>query len=166
MTRTTESLSASPRLFATMSLTFRQASTIMRTLKIWPCFILCVAASVTPLLAQAQSATVNQAPPNLERLEEGSAPDITISPQQRSTTTDKREQGVVTEVQVQSGGSNYRVKQSAGPGNAAPGDAQSNAVRAPQWLVKEFDWGGKKEPKPGEPAPMQDAPPPPLPAAK
>ena len=147
-----------------MSLTFRQASTIMRTSKFWPYFLLCVAASATPVLAQAQ--TTSQAPPNLERLEEGSAPDITIRPQQGGKTTDKREQGVVTEVEVQSGGSNYRVKQSAGPGNAAPGDAQSNAVRAPQWLVKEFDWGRKKEPKPGEPAPMQDAPPPPLPAAK
>ncbi len=138
----------------------------MRTSKFWPCFILCVAANATPLLAQAQSETISQAPPNLERLEEGSAPAITIRPQQGSTTTDKREQGVVTEVQVQSGGSNYRVKQSAGPGNAAPGDAQSNAVRAPQWLVKEFDWGGKKEPKTVEALPMQEAPPPPLPAAK
>jgi hypothetical protein len=148
-----------------MRLTSRQASTIMRTSKFWPCFILCVAASATPLLAQAQ--TTNQAPPNLERLEEGNAPDITIRPRENSTTTQKREQGVVTEVQVQSGGSNYRVKQSAGPGNAAPGDAQSNAVRSPQWLIKEFDWGGTAAPNASEPAPMQDAPPPPpLPAAK
>ena len=138
----------------------------MRTSKFWPCFILCVATSVTPLLAQAQTETVNQAPPKLEQLDEGNAPDITIRPRERSTTTDKREQGVVTEVEVQSGGSKYLVKQGAGPGNAAQGDAQSNAVRAPQWLVKEFDWGGKKEPKPGQPLPIQDAPPPPLPAAK
>ncbi|MDY7573715.1 hypothetical protein [Actimicrobium sp. CCI2.3] len=136
----------------------------MRTSKFLPCFILCVAASAAPLLAQAQ--TSNQAPPQLERLEEGSGPDITIKPRERSTTTQTREQGVVTEVQVQSGGSNYRVKQGAGPGNAMPGDAQSNAVRAPQWLVKEFDWGSKKEPKSVEPLPMQEAPPPPLPTAK
>ncbi|MFT5535544.1 MAG: hypothetical protein ACI802_003809 [Candidatus Paceibacteria bacterium] len=136
----------------------------MRTSNIWPCFILCVAASATPFLAHAQ--TSNQAPPALERLEEGIAPDITIRPRESGNTTQKREQGVVTEVQVQSGGSSYRVKQSAGPGNAAPGDAQSNAVRAPQWLVKEFDWGGVKAPTASEPAPMQDAPPPPLPAAK
>ncbi|WP_344761642.1 DUF2782 domain-containing protein [Actimicrobium antarcticum] len=136
----------------------------MRTSTIWPLFILCVAATATPILVQAQTGKDAPPPPNLQKLEEGAAPDSTVRPSDsRGKTTQKREQGVVTEVQVQSGKSNYRVKQSAGPGNAAPGDAQSNAVRPPQWTVKEFDWGGKKQVKPGEQVP--DAPAPPLPPA-
>ena len=121
--------------------------------------------SLAAPLCHAQAAKPASVPPNLEKLEEGSAPDITIrKPETNTRTVEKREQGVVTDVQVQSGKSNYHVKQGAGAGNAAPGDAQSNTIRAPQWQIKEFDWGRKKKAvqTDEQSAPVDAPPPPPL----
>ncbi|MFC0251358.1 hypothetical protein [Massilia consociata] len=118
------------------------------------------------------------APPQLERIEPGSdEPTTTIPPRQRTRITEKRgNDGSVTEVEVQSGRSRYIMKPNVAPGNAQPGDAQSNSIRAPQWQVMEFDWGNPKKQdaagqsanaapspapaKPGTPA-RADAPPPP-----
>ena len=117
-----------------------------------------------------------QTPPQLDRIEPGSdVPATTIPPKERTRITEKRgNDGSVTEVEVQSGKSRYIMKPNVAPGNAQPGDAQSSAIRAPQWQVMEFDFGNpKKQPadpataapapapaKPGVP-PRADAPPPP-----
>ena len=100
----------------------------------------------------------------MQRLEEGEAPAVTIRKSDSGKkVTEKREQGVVTEVQVQSGKSSYKLKQSAGAGNAAPGDAQSNSVRAAQFTIKEFDLGRKPVEEAKEDTSLQPAPPPPAP---
>ena len=126
-----------------------------------------------PAIVQAQAPKA--APPTMQKLEEGEAPAVTIrapgtpgtfgtpgtpgAPKSSKKITEKREQGVVTEVQVQSGKSNYRLKQSAGAGNAAAGDAQSNTVRAAQFTIKEFDLGRKPVAPNKEDASLQPAPP-------
>lgn len=117
-----------------------------------------------------------QTPPQLERIEPGSdTPATTIPPKERTRITEKRDNsGQVTEVEVQSGKSRYIMKPHNPPGNAQPGDAQSGAIRAPQWQVMEFDFGNpkKQEANPAtaapSPAPAKagvppraDAPPPP-----
>jgi len=126
--------------------------------------------------AQQPSQRPSQAPPQLERIEPGSdVPATTIPPRERTRITEKRgNDGMVAEVEVQSGKSRYIMKPNVGPGNAQPGDAQSSAIRAPQWQVMEFDIGNPKKQAPDpataapSPAPARagvppraDAPPPP-----
>ena len=142
---------------------------------------LCLIAHAGLAAAQSQQQAPTQqrpaqTPPQLERIEPGSdVPATTIPPKERTRITEKRSNsGQVTEVEVQSGKSRYIMKPNVAPGNAQPGDAQSSAIRAPQWQVMEFDFGNpKKQPadpaaaapspapaKPGVP-PRADAPPPP-----
>ena len=134
----------------------------------WLCSL--AAAGSTIALAPLQSvAQANKAlPPNLQKIDEGNPGDITIKkPESNKKTVEKREQGVVTDIQVQSGKSNYHLKQSAGAGNAAPGDAQSNSVHPAQWQIKEFDWGRKgRDAKSGDAVQEPAAPPPPPPPSK
>lgn len=138
---------------------------------------LCLVAPVGLAAAQSQQAPARpaQTPPQLERIEPGSdTPATTIPPRERTRITEKRgNNGAVTEVEVQSGPSRYTMKPNVPPGNAQPGDAQSSAIRAPQWTVLEFDIGNKKKQEAAEetaptPAPAKagvppraDAPPPP-----
>jgi hypothetical protein len=139
-------------------------------------------------LAAAQQATLPQTqaqppqnqqrpseqPPQLERIEPGSdTPATTIPPRQRTRITEHRaNDGTVTQVDVQSGPSRYTMKPNVAPGNAQPGDATSNNIRAPQWQVMEFDFGNPKKQdtadQPVAPAPARpgvparaDVPPPP-----
>ncbi|MCC2958705.1 hypothetical protein LK542_24135 [Massilia sp. IC2-477] len=135
-----------------------------------------LAAAQTQQQAPAQQARPSQAPPQLERIEPGSdVPTTTIPPRERTRITEKRgNDGSVTEVEVQSGKSRYIMKPNVAPGNAQPGDAQSNSIRAPQWQVMEFDFGNPKkqaaDPATAAPSPAPakagvparaDAPPPP-----
>ena len=116
-------------------------------------------------LAQAQNRP-SSAPPQLERIQEGSDTPITITPPKAppNKITEKRENGVVTEVDVKSGGSHYIMRPNTPAGNAQPGDAQSSAIRAPQWKVMEFDLGKKKKTDKEDVAPDNTpAPPPPRP---
>ena len=132
----------------------------MRTFRVWPILAFYVA-TVTPLLVSAQQAP-DSAPPKLEKLEEGEAPAITIrEPDREKKITEKRQQGKVTEVKVQTGGSTYYVKPNEPAGSALPGDAESSANRAPQWQVHEF---GKPKPE-KEVAPPQTLAPATPPAA-
>lgn len=129
---------------------------MMRTSTSSLLILLCSTFAAMPAITLAQANKA--APPTMQRLEEGEAPAITIrKPDGSKKITEKREQGVVTEVQVQSGKSNYKLKQSAGAGNAAAGDAQSNTVRAAQFTVKEFDFGRKPETEKKEDASLQPA---------
>ena len=106
------------------------------------------------LLACAGTAVAQQAatvpptqPPVTERIEPGSdVPATAIEPKRGTQITERRgNDGKVTEVEVQSGGSNYIMRSGAPVGNAQPGDAQSSAIRAPQWKVMEFNLGQKKQ---------------------
>ena len=122
------------------------------------------------LLACAGLATAQQkpseAPPRLEVIEQAGDAPITVSPAKTpgAKITEKKEGGRVTEVQVKSGKSSYTMRPNVPAGNAQPGDAQSSAIRAPQWTVLEFDLNRKK--KTGqEDAPARADAPPPRPAA-
>ena len=112
-------------------------------------------------------------PPKLERVEPGSeTPATTIPPRRGTQIKEKKQGGVVTEVEVFSGGSHYYMKPNVPAGNAQPGDVESSAIRAPQWKVLEFDMNRKRKeagategPAEGAPAPAA-VPAPPPPAAK
>jgi hypothetical protein len=95
--------------------------------------------------AAAQQEPPSDRPPKLERIEPGSdVPATTIPDRGRTKITEKKQGGVVTEVEVQSGGSTYYMKPNRPAGNAQPGDAQSSQIRPPEWKVMEFDLTGKK----------------------
>jgi hypothetical protein len=104
-------------------------------------------------------------PPQLERLEEGAAPAVTIpgGGQPERSITEKREQGRVTEVEVRTGRSTYVVKPLSPAGSALPGDTQANTNRAAQFKVKEFDLSKPEDLRPqSQPqAPQAPAAPPP-----
>ena len=130
-----------------------------------------ISASLTlGLLACAGLASAQQkpseAPPKLEVIEQGADAPITVSPARKpgAKITEKKEGGRVTEVQVKSGKSSYTMRPNVPAGNAQPGDAQSSAIRAPQWTVLEFDLNRKKKID-KEGAPVQADAPPPRPAA-
>jgi hypothetical protein len=122
------------------------------------------------LAAAQQQPPPSEAPPRLERIEPGSdVPATTLPPPQGTTITEKKQGGLVTEVQVQTPVSTYTMRPNVPAGNAQPGDAQSSAIRAPQWTVLEFDLSGKKGAATGSAdaaAQTADAPPPPPPAKK
>ncbi|MES2299827.1 MAG: hypothetical protein V4582_22500 [Pseudomonadota bacterium] len=113
-------------------------------------------------LAGAQN-TPSSAPPKLERIEDGSDTPITVTakPGSDKKITEKREQGKVTEVKVKSGKSEYTMKPNTPAGNGQPGDVQSNATRAPQWQVMEFNLNKKKKEEASKEAASTPAPPPP-----
>lgn len=111
----------------------------MRNPKLWSLLAVSLAAFAAPLTANAQQPAVVPPPPKLEKLDEGESPAITIRKQGgEKKITEKREQGKVKEVKVQSGKSTYYLKPNDQAGSALPGDAESNATRAPQWQVLEF----------------------------
>lgn len=138
----------------------------MRTPLLLTAFSLIFAASV-PAHAQQPRGRAD-APPQLERLEEGEAPAVTIpgGGQPERSITEKREQGRVTEIEVRTGRSTYVVKPLNPAGSALPGDTQSNTNRAAQFKVKEFDLSKPEDLKPqpqpqAAPAPAAPAAPPP-----
>lgn len=103
-----------------------------------------------PVFAQQRPFADAPPPPQLERLEEGEAPAVTIpggGPAEKSITQ-KREQGRVTEVEVRTGRSTYVVKPLNPSGSALPGDTQSSTNRAAQFKVKEFDLSKPEDLKP------------------
>jgi hypothetical protein len=129
-------------------------------------FLLAAHAGLAAAQAQStQQSTQNQAPPKLERVEPGSdVPATTIPPKRGTQIVEKRDNsGQVTEVEVTAGGSHYYMKP-----NTQPGNAQTNAIRAPQWKMGEFDLSGRRRAtnEAGQNAPTTaDAPPPPPPPA-
>jgi hypothetical protein len=137
-----------------------------------PSLALLLAAAAGPALAQQSTQpSTPQPPPKLERVEPGSdVPATTIPSRTRTQITEKRDGGQVTEVEVNSSGSHYYMKPNNPPGNAVPGSASGNSIRAPQWKVGEFDLSGKRkaanETGSNTPAPADAPPPPPMPAEK
>jgi hypothetical protein len=112
--------------------------TIMYTIKLRH-LAACVAIStILPLHAQP---VPSDAPPRLERLEEGEPPASGPAPTRPQDKIIERRApgGQVTEVEVSKGGSNYVVRPNEQAGNALPGDLQSNRNRAAQWQIFGFD---------------------------
>lgn len=119
----------------------------------------CLLTAVTAASAQTPPPKVDPVPPKAEKLEEVSDvktdKDLNIGkPQPKEKITEKRNNlGKVTEVEVKSGTSNYKVKPHSEVGNAAPGSLQADQNRAPQWTILEF---GKKKPATETVAPPAD----------
>ena len=152
---------------------------MLRTPTVRKLFTLCLLSMSALAVAQQQQAPT---PPNVEIIEDtpntkddgriGAAP---AAPKpEAARITEKKEGGRVTEVRVKSGKSEYTMKPNVPAGNAQPGDAQSSAIRPPQWTVLEFDLNKRKK-RAAEAAEAADAPPPdttgkgaakPAPAAK
>lgn len=118
---------------------------------------LCFSLLMLSSLAHAQAVSDKPAPPppELQTLEEGEPPAVTIrKPGDAQGTGNKieerRDHGQTKEVKVQSGPSTYYLKPKEQLGSSMPGDAQSGPPTSAQWQIKEFDWGGKKKPKDGD----------------
>lgn len=147
----------------------------MATSRALTLFSLCVAAGLVPFAAGAQQRPTD-APPQLERLEEGDAPAVTIKGSRgEQEITETRQQGRVTSIKVKAGDSTYYVKPDDTLSTAQPGDAQTPVNRAAQWQVLEFDWSRETDAKARadkEAAAQKSAaaeavpPPPPSPQAK
>jgi TolA-binding protein len=116
-----------------------------------PCLTLSIALLAGAGAVHAQTAQTTQPapagqPPATERIEPGSdEPATKIEPRRGTQIREKRNNGQVTEVEVQSGKSHYVLRPNQPAGNAQPGDAQSGTRGGPQWQVLEFDLNGKKK---------------------
>lgn len=117
--------------------------------------LILVLSTIGAVSAQTPPAKVDPVPPKAEKLEEVSEvktdKDLNIGkPQPKEKITEKRNNlGKVTEVEVKSGASQYKLKPHSETGNVAPGSLQADQNRAPQWTILEF---GKKKPATDTPA--------------
>ena len=138
----------------------------MRTPLLLTAFSLMFAASLPASAQQPRGRADAPPPPQLEKLEEGEAPAVTIpgGGQPERSITEKREQGRVTEVEVRTGRSTYVVKPLNPAGSALPGDTQANTNRAAQFRVKEFDLSKPEDLKPQAQPQVPQAPAAPPPA--
>ena len=133
-------------------------------LKLLALFLL---ANAGPALAQTKP---SEAPPRLERIEEGSDTPVTIVPkrEQQRQVKETKDGGQVKEVQVKSGKSTYTMK---GRNPASVNETSvgtGSTLRPPQWQVLEFDLSKKKQAQRDEEAaaaaaaaPPANVPPPP-----
>jgi len=122
------------------------------------------AAMLAASAVQAQSApagnSVAPPPPETQPLEEGEPPAVTIrQPSTKGKITEKKSQGRVTEVKVQTGHSTYYAYPNDPVGSAMPGDAQSQTTRPVEFRIGKF---GPPKTKKG-PEPVQTLPPNPNP---
>jgi len=130
---------------------------ITRSRSVVSAMSLCFSLLMLSSLAHAQAVSDKPAPPppELQTLEEGEPPAVTIKKpgeEQGSgnSITERRDHGQTKEVKVKSGTSTYYVKPTQQLGGSTPGDVQSGPPSGAQWQIKEFDWGGKKKAKEGE----------------
>lgn len=115
----------------------------MRTLKLWSLMTISTAVIAMPLLVSAQptppTGDIAPPPPQMERLEEGEAPAVTIrQPDTQKKITEKKSQGRVTEVKVQTGSTTYYAKPNDPAGSAMRGDAQTDTTRPVQFEIGKF----------------------------
>jgi hypothetical protein len=114
----------------------------MRTSTFWSLITISAAVIATPMVASAQSAPAKDIappPPQMQRLEEGEAPAVTIrQPDTKEKITEKKSQGRVTEVKVQTGRTTYYATPNDPAGSAMRGDGQSDTTRPVQFQIGEF----------------------------
>jgi hypothetical protein len=129
----------------------------MRTTIICSLVTLSVALLAAAPAVNAQSAPpagdVAPPPPETQRLQEGEAPAVNIrQPDTKANITEKKSQGRVTEVKVQTGQSTYYAYPNDAPGSAMRGDGQSETSRPVQFRIGEFG-PPKNRPEAEEPIP-------------
>jgi hypothetical protein len=141
---------------------------IMRSFKVWPIAAGLVASCATILPAAAQQGNNAPPPPQMEKLEEGQEPAVTIrKPGEERKIEEKRAPGgKVKEVKVTKGKNTYYLKPNDPAGSAQPGDQEAAGNRAAQWEVMEFDLGRRKTKEGEQPEPAAPAAPPAQPANK
>ncbi|MEO7494215.1 MAG: hypothetical protein ABIT83_11050 [Massilia sp.] len=132
-----------------------------RTPSIPQLLALCLFAQLGLAQAQNQAPAAAQkspssAPPQLERIEEGTDTPITTAPlptrKGDKRITEKKDNQGGREVEVKSVGKTSYTMKSVPPGTAATSaSGATTTLRPPQWKVLEFDLG-KKKPKQGEEA--------------
>jgi len=144
--------------------------TMLRKSSIWKLLSLCLLAQTGAALAQTKP---SEAPPKLERIEEGSDTPITVTPKRESprSISEKKEGGQTKEVTVKSGKSTYTMKGTNPASVTQTGDGVGSTLRPPQWKVLEFDLSRKKQTErdaeaaeAAAAAPPAPVPPPPPPA--
>lgn len=114
----------------------------MRTSGFWSLVTISAAILVVPTVVSAQSNVPSSAgappPPQTMTLEEGQAPAVTINPPDtQKKITEKKSQGRVTEVKVQTGRTTYYAHPNELPGSMS-GDAQSAGSIPVQFEVGRF----------------------------
>lgn len=114
----------------------------MPTLTLRSLLAVAAATLAMPVMVHAQAPANDAAntppPPQTMKLEEGEAPEVTITqPSTEKKITEKKQQGKVTEVKVQTGRTTYYAKPNDTPGSMR-GDAQSDSSRPAQFQVGEF----------------------------
>ena len=161
-------------MFCYNGLNIYKVTIMLRKSAIWKVLALGLMAQAGVALAQTPP---SEAPPKLERIEEGADTPITITPKRdnRNKIIEKRDGGQVKEVQVTTGGSTYTMK-GAGAATASTNNSEGtgSTLRPPQWKVLEFDLSKKKQSEREAEAAAAAAaappafvpPPPPPPAAK
>ncbi len=137
----------------------------MRTFDIRLLLLAGLAAYAMPVAVLA-APPPSDAPPQLEKLEEGEPPAVTIrKPESNNKIEEKRAPGgKVTEVKVTTGGSTYYLKPNDPAGSAMAGDAESSHNRGAQWEVQQFDLGQREKKQKMEEATQQAPEPPAVPA--
>jgi hypothetical protein len=132
--------------------------------------LLCASAGLAAPLALAQTPPAGLAaqpappPPELEKLEEGEPPAVTIrkpgedSRTQGNSIKERRDHGQTKEIEVKSGPSTYYVRPNPQLGGSTPGDAQSPPPSSAQWKVGEFDWVSRSPRKATPTAPPRSDP--------
>jgi hypothetical protein len=138
----------------------------MRTSGFWSLVTLSAAILAAPI-ASAQSnvppAPSAPPPPQTMTLDEGQAPAVTINPPDtQKKITEKKSQGRVTEVKVQTGRTTYYAHPIDAPG-AMSGDAQSPISQPVQFEIGRF---GPPHDKPQASEPIDTLAPAPAPPAK
>jgi hypothetical protein len=140
----------------------------MRALRLRHLLGFCAIAQLTVLPAIAQQAP-KDAPPQMEKLEEGESPAVTIRPPStgKTTITEKRAPGGKrTEVKVTSGKGTYYLNTKDQPGAVQYGDAQGMSNQPAQWEVMTFDLNNNRKTQQQQTdATSTKAPPPPQPAS-
>lgn len=112
-------------------------------------------ASSLTMAQQPAPVSVAPPPPELQTLDEGEPPSVTIrKPGEKQQSSgdkieERRDHGQTKEIEVHSGPSTYYLKPKEQLGSALPGDAQSGPPTSAQWLVKEFDWDNEQQPENG-----------------
>lgn len=126
----------------------------MRSLGAWPIIAWFIAAAL-PAAAQPNPAVAPDAPPQLQRLDEGEPPAAaTPAPAPRRMIVESRAPGGKrTEVAVTGGAGTYYLKPNDQVGSALPGDGQSIAFRPAQWEILHFNLSGSRQPTVAAPPP-------------
>jgi hypothetical protein len=126
------------------------------------CLLVLIAAWALPSLVHAQAEQAPP-PPQLEKLEEGEAPAVTIrQPEQKQHINEKRAPGGrTTQVRVTQGNNTYYLKP-GDPAGTSAGMVEASPNRAAQWEVLQFDLGQRAEQERQAQA-AEAAPPPPPP---